>query len=59
MTPSIITPDIGAQIVEALGLPKETTNINIHFSPDSLVRVTCEILPDKEGLRRIFEILAK
>ena len=49
--------DIGAQIIQALGLPKETSLIQIRIGVNEVVEVICRYYPTNEDLGNMLPIL--
>ena len=50
---------IGIEIQEALGLPQETTHIEIYIGLDKPVEVVCAASPNAEGMAKVLAILKR
>src|SRR5262245_24843484 len=50
---------IGGEIAKALGLPPETTDIQINIGLDEAVTVVCRFYPSAAGLQQVLETLRR
>ena len=50
---------IGGEIAKALGLPPETTDIQINIGLDEAVSVICRFYPSEAGIRAVTQTLAR
>lgn len=54
-----MTPHLGRELIEALGLPKNTTEVTLHFAAGEHVTVQCKYFPEAQGVRRLLPRLAQ
>jgi hypothetical protein len=50
---------IGIEIQQALGLPPETSCIDIHIGLNEVVEVTCSYYPSEDAVRKVLTILQR
>jgi hypothetical protein len=56
---AVAAMDIGKEFVQILGLPKETSFLQLTLAPNAPVEVTCRCFPDREQLAEVLALLQR
>jgi hypothetical protein len=56
---AVIGNAIGPAMIEALGLPPETTRIEIFIGVNEVVEVACRFCPSADGMEKVAAILKR
>ncbi len=53
-----LSRDVGAQLIELLGLPKNTVRFDVRFEVNKPVEIQCIHYPDKEAANQLNALLS-
>ena len=55
---AVLSNDVGAKLIEILGLPKETKSVSLRFAVDEVVTAEVVYLLNEEQCEKLLEVAA-